>query len=96
MSMDEAKDIFMMDNDKARRDPNKSHFWGPAGSVLMGAPKGKTTWVQSDGDSKLYDHITAHARANDPGYEKLIPETCGACRAAELAVAAAKKSAERS
>ena len=94
MSMDEAKDFFKMDNDKARRDPNKSHFWGPAGSVISGAPKGKTKWVMKDGDDIIYDHRTAHARASDPGFEKNIPATCGACRAAEIANTAAQNQAE--
>jgi len=85
MSMDEAKDIYMMDNDKARVDPNKSHFWGPPGSIQAEAPKGKTRWVSKRGTDYQYDYQTAHARADDPGFEKVIPETCGACRAAQLA-----------
>ncbi len=81
----------MMDNDKARRDPNKSHFWGPAGSILETSPKGRTKWVMKDGDSITTDYRTAHARAGDENFEKNIPETCGACRATELANEATQK-----
>ena len=83
----------MLDNDKARPDPNKSHFWGPVGSILAESPKGKTRWVQSSGDGYIYDYRTAHARAGDETFEKIIPETCGACRAAELAKSAAEAEA---
>ena len=81
----------MMDNDKARRFPNKSHFWGPGASIQAEAPKGKSTWVMRDGDSFYMDYRTAHARADDEGYEKNLPETCGACRAVELANQATQK-----
>ncbi len=81
----------MMDNDKARRDPNKSHFWGPAGFILEGSPKGRTKWVMKDGDNITTDYRTAHARASDENFEKDIPETCGACRAIQLANQATEK-----
>jgi len=77
-----------MDNDKARPAPNKSHFWGPVGSILETSPKGKSKWEMRDGDGYYYDYRTAHARAHDEGFEKNLPETCGACRAVEIAAAA--------
>ena len=77
-----------MDNDKARPDPNKSHFWGPVGSILETSPKGRTKWVMKDGDGILADYRTAHARANDETFEKTLPGSCGACKAVEIAEAA--------
>ena len=41
-----------------------------------------------DGDTIRYDPETAHARANDPDYEKSLPESCGLCQAQALSKAA--------
>ena len=44
-----------------------------------------STWETIEDGSSRYDPKTAHTRAGDPDFEVRLPETCGACRAQELA-----------
>ncbi len=54
-----------------------------------GAPyhvkRSSTTWETLEDGISRYDPKTAHTRAGDPDFEVRLPETCGACRAQELA-----------
>ena len=54
-----------------------------------------STWETLEDGISRYDPKTAHTRAGDPGYEVRLPETCGACRAQELAWEAAIASSGR-
>ena len=80
--MDEVRHIYMMDNYKAGRP-------GKDGDLSQGDPLHVTAWsaryVVGVGDELRFDPETAHARAGDPGYEVRLPESCGLCKAQELA-----------
>jgi len=89
MSMDEAKDIYMMDNDKAA-GPGKISEDFSLDRPLHVKTKGISKVEVTDGDSHWYDPPTAHARAGDPGFEIRLPETCGLCKAEALAIAESK------
>ena len=44
-----------------------------------------STWETLEDGISRYDPKTAHTRAGDPDFEVRLPETCGQCRAQELA-----------
>ncbi len=48
-----------------------------------------STWETKEDGISRYDPETAHTRGGDPDFEVRLPKTCGACRAEELARAAA-------
>ena len=84
VSMDEVRHIYMMDNDKAAGLQEISADF-PGGRPLHVKTKGISKIEVMSGDSHWYDPPTAHARAGDPGYEVRLPDSCGLCKATELA-----------
>ncbi len=84
ISMDEVRHIFMMDNDKAGGHQEISEDF-PGGRPLHVKTRGQSRVEVKDGDSHWFDPQTAHARAGDTGYEVRLPDTCGLCKATELA-----------
>ena len=84
VSMDEVRHIYMMDNDKAAGLQGISADF-PGGRPLHVKPKGTSKVEMKVGDSHWYDPSTAHARASDAGFQLRLPETCGLCRATQIA-----------
>ena len=87
VSMDEVRHIYMMDNDKAAGNQEISEDF-PGGRPLHVKTKGSSAYEVKSGDSYWFDPQIAHARAGDTGYEVRLPDTCGLCKAAQLAEAA--------
>ena len=87
--MDEVRNFCNMDNDKAAGNQEISEDF-PGGRPLHVKTKGISKYEVRSGDANWYDPPTAHARAGDPGFEIRLPETCGLCKAKELAEAAAR------
>ena len=81
--MDEVKDI-MMDNDKAAKRERTPEGFFPA-LPLHDSPVIRLASKVKSGDTIRYDPQTAHARANDTGYEKSLPDSCGLCQAQAIA-----------
>jgi len=76
--------------DNTRTGPQDRNPEGPYHVKRSGSP----VEMLEDGISR-YDPKTAHTRAGDPEFEVRLPETCGACRAQELAQAATNAAADR-
>ena len=73
-----------MDNDKAAKvigTPEGFQFPLP----LHDSPVIRLASKVKSGDTIRYDPQTAHARANDTGYEKSLPDSCGLCQAQAIA-----------
>ena len=73
----------MMDNDKAGGLQEISADF-PGGLPLHSIPVIRSRTGGPD-VATVYDPKTAHTRAGDPGYEVRLPESCGLCKAQELA-----------
>ena len=77
----------MMDN----QSEGGSRPEGADHPFLEGAQRVFSRMESIDGDKHItYDPETAHQAAGDTRYEKFLPETCGSCRAREIAWKAAK------
>ena len=74
----------MMDNDKAAGAREISEDFSELRPLHVKL-KGKSKYEVLSGDANWYDPPTAHARAGDPGYEVRLPDSCGLCKATELA-----------
>ena len=85
--MDEVRHIYMMDNDKAAKEVGT-----PEGFQLplpLHVNSYSARWTAGVPGCELrFDPEKAHARAGDTGYEVRLPDTCGLCKAAQLAEAA--------
>ena len=82
-----------MDNDKAAQvigTPEGFQFPLP----LHDSPVIRVRSELKRGDTIRYDPKTAHDAAGDPLYEKSLPESCGLCKAQELAKQASSTNEE--
>ena len=76
-----------MDNDKAAQEVGTPEgFKLPL--PLHDSPVIGIRYEVKSGGTIRSDPKTAHTRSGDPLYEKRLPETCGLCKAQELAAAA--------
>ena len=83
----------MMDNDKAGELREISEDF-PGGLPLHVSPVIGIRWEMKSGGTTRSDPKTAHTRSDDPLYEKSLPESCGLCKAKELAKSAASRAAQ--
>ena len=81
MSMDEEKGVSTMDTDK--RDLQERIPAGPLHDRPL-ARSSRTEVVDVDSITR-FDPETAHAAAGDTNYESSLPNSCGLCKARELA-----------
>jgi len=80
--MDEVRDISMMDNDRQGAERPEG---SPHPLHVDRAPASGMEAKEDGSEFVRYDPERAHKAVGDPGWTKFIPETCGACRAKELA-----------
>ena len=76
-----------MDNDKAVGNQEISEDF-PGGLPLHASPAIGMRYEVKSGGTIRSDPKTAHDAAGDSLYEKSLPESCGLCKAQELASAA--------